>query len=264
MMKDSTRDPHPIPSVSYKLGLHMLAFLLCFAALATPARALDQSLYEDAEIVGFAYYHLAEKNPPLENWIHRSELYQTIPQSRREEYFQKKLDRLRHGFRMYLPDQHLIDVKANVQIYAPEPEQQNPNIPAEFSEHQPLYVRLADVDGAFLPYKVGGDWIALIPQGFEVFETLLLSEREYGTFSNSLQFRPYARVRPAMLRMKIRPMQADTKQPMQLGQELMWLLLGEIASFEIWDPDEREMLWSYSANWYVPQTHKDLLNLYRR
>lgn len=257
------------------LNLNNRSFRLLFAALicalcvyAAGPRAYADSASDSAPItetekIGFAFYKLAKRNPPFADWIKQTDDYKLMKPSMKQGYLDKGIARLSKAFVEYLPDDNLLYLRTSVRVKIPNG--QKAQAYERMGVRKPVQLIIDSAVGNYFPVEVGGMWIAVVPKNIDDYLFLSLDEDQYTALTTRLGMTPVGSIRAAVLELRLRPVQVDTSKPAELDGISAWLMMAEIASLTLWNNDRHDtMAWEYSADWYVPQQQRDLLNLYDR
>jgi hypothetical protein len=237
--------------------------LLCIAfAGAGPAYA-EKTEYTESEKVGFAFYKLANRNPPFEEWLKGTDEFKLLKTSRKTEYLRQQTARLSKAFAEYMPDEDLIYVRTAVRIKVPTVRETEAYM--RMGVNRPVQILLNELTGNYFPIQVGEMWIAVVPNDLDNYLFLSLNDQEYDALARRMALEPNGSSRYALLELRLRPVSVDIKAPMKLDGIDAWLMMAEIASISLWNNENRDvLLWEHSADWYVPKQQQDLLNLYNR
>ena len=254
---------------SFRRFLLLAAMLgLVFAAAAPGAHAQerprDRTAYSEAEKIGFAFYRLADKPPPFNNWIMARDEYLLAKPSAKREYLRRETERLSKAYNEYMVDDDMIYLRTEVTIKVPNATERQSY--ESMGLRKPVQIVLKEVKENYFPVQIGEMWIAVVPNELEKYLFLSLDEAEYNKIMHELMLdSSRGSARNALLEIRLRPVSIDTKTPMHLDGIDAWLMLGEIASISLWKNKNRDTLvWEQNMDWYVPQQQKDLLDLYSR
>lgn len=247
----------------------VLAALLC-AGLFAAANGADAQLkkpektpYSEAEKIGFAFYRLADRTPPFNNWIMQKDEYLLAKPSAKREYMRRETERLTRAYGEYTMDEDLIFLRTEVRVKVP-----NKTELASYEQmglRKPIQIELTEIKENYFPVQVGEMWVAVVANKLEDYLFLSLDEPEYDRIASELALDSKGSSRPALLEIRLHPTKIDMSQPMPLDGIEAWLMLGEIASISLWKNKDRDnLVWEKNMDWYVPTQQKELIDLYSR
>lgn len=248
---------------------YFVLFLYCFALFLTAhsgaIRAQDSLIdtgadiarlnFSEEEKVGFAFYNLIARDPPYESWIMNSDPYIKMMPDDRIHYMDAERNRLKNGIANFSLKKDLIRVRIMSDLtIRPDAENETMVMDVQIPEFS---------DGlAFFPFKLGEQWIAVIPMDMShtmsyplTLEELALIDRDLGTRSKG---RKNVAVEILLL-----PVSADDKSPMTLDEKSMVLMMAEVASFYLLDDKNRIPIWGYTAPWYNSSVREQVMDLYK-
>lgn len=237
--------------------------LMIFLAISAQQVRAEIMEYTDAEKVGFAFYQLVNAEPDFQAWIKNSDKYKEASPVEKNQMLNEDETRLRNAFYHYIPDQDLIEINFTGVFHASnyfgrgQSEGVTTNVQILFD----------DIPQKFVPFQVGEMWIAVVPQDIEKLTKQNLNAEEYSEIGKKIGFdkRVFALKENVNIKMRLRPLSADAKEPVILQELPMWLMLAEIASFEVWiegPRGKRTYAIEHFADWYVPSEQKQILHLY--
>ena len=241
-----------------------LVFTAVAPGAAAQERKRERTPYSEAEKIGFAFYRLADKQPPFNNWIMARDEYLLAKPSMKRDYLRRETERLSKAYNEYMVDDDMIYLRTEVTIKVPNATERQSY--ESMGLRKPVQIVLKEIKENYFPVQVGDMWIAVVPNDLEKYLFLSLEEAEYEKMMAELMLdTTRGSARGAILEIRLRPLSIDTKMPMHLDGIDAWLMLGEIASISLWRTKERDTLvWEQNMDWYVPQQQKDLLDLYSR
>ena len=243
--------------------LFALAFIILTSSVS--AFAFRDDDYTTTEKVAFAYYKLAGMQyPNFEKFIKSGENYRNTLASQKNNFLKDEKIRLEQGFINYYPEYGMIDIQSDIVAKgynAKELEQ------AEIDEK--FFISLSmtdDSEDMYFPYYIGDRWIAFIPHNAGSLQQLPLTKEQYEFWDKALKFKGKPK-RPVTIRIKIQPVSVDNSAPLTLNDNEMWLMMGEIASMDIWKDygkPTQMLLYEYTAPWYVSKDQQELMLLYQK
>ena len=250
------------PASARKIRLTGLLLVACL--LFSPARALEKDRYTESEKVGFAFFNLIKAEPDFESWIRETQKYKDAKPSKKVQMLTDDLRRLETGFISYYPDEDLISVEAKARVEASE------YFHASQREGTVTHVKikLPDMPQGYFPFQIGDMWIALIIEDFEKMTNYDFNPEQYKEFATKLRFDRYSNqfAMNVNVDFKFMPVSADGEGPIEMDGINMWLMLGEMVEMRLWVEyyGEKKYLWEYRADWYIPEEHQQLLDLYKK
>lgn len=259
------RFPRPLrPLLKPLLSLALLV-ILCGPVQAHPT-AIKKTPYSETEKIGFAFYTLANRNPPFESWIRTTDKYLLAKPSARRSILTSETERLSKAFGEYMLDDDPIFIRTNVRIKVP--------IGAEREAYEkmgvdkPVQILMEEIHENYFPIQLGDMWIAVVANQLEDYLFLSLNAEEYEHLTKRLSLDMRGTGRNAVMELRLRPVRVDLNRPMPLDGLDAWLMLSEIASISLWrranGDIDKELLWEKNMSWYKPREQKELLDLYTR
>lgn len=219
--------------------------------------------FSDSEKVGFAFYHLINKDPPFDEWIQARDDYITARPTARLNLMDRDRIRLRDGFANYIVDRDMLKVQVMMLYtvgdnpdYKSQPEAKNKGLTKR------LTIKFQDPKlEKYFPFQLGKMWIGVIPMDMDSFTKIDMTDEEYQEFCQGIyNCFPFSD-RPYMTTVVLSPIQADAKAPLVEGEVPVFLLLSKIAAVSIHLNDE--ILWSKTAPWYMSRTAQELMTLHK-
>ena len=125
-----------------------------------------------------------------------------------------------------------------------------------------LLVSLPDDKTPYLPFQVGKFWVGVIPQGMEKNLQIDLSEEEYKMFVRGTMDGTKFKNKSIVTSVLLKPIMADEKSPMIEGGMPVFLMMSDVASLSIRGLSD-ELLWGYSAPWYLGTKSQELMTLHK-
>lgn len=237
------------------------AFLYALPAAAQGKALGARTPYSEAEKAGFAFYRLAGRTPPFEQWIVNREKYLLAKPSARREYLQEEMSRLTRAFNEYSMQDNLIVLRTRVTLKTPSKAEQE--VYKNMGVRKPVTMVLSETRDNIFPIEVGQMWIGLVPNHIEDYLELSLNDEEFTRLMKQLGFGSGGEERQAIMEIRLRPEAIDTAEPIAMDNIHVWLMLSDIASISLWNTaNTQTMAWERHAPWYLPQGQKDLMDLY--
>jgi len=240
--------------------IFIAALSFSIGAVTAPATANSAAINSTmTERVGFAFYALTRQNPPFEEWIKSTELYDRTQSHMRTRLIDRERERLRLGYLSYTPDRDLIVLRFAVRVRG---------IKTEATEEGGAISKGFQIDipgmndSVQFPFLLGNKWIAVIPDGLTSSSVNPLSDAQYKLMADSIGLNERGSVL-AEAELVLKPVAADGQTPMNIESIMMFLMIHDIASFAILDKD-RKPLWDITANWYKTEQSREFLNLYKK
>ena len=247
----------------------VLATLLCagllFAAhdAGAQGRKPEKTTFSETEKIGFAFYRLADRTPPFDNWIAQKDEYLLAKPSAKREYLRRETERLTRAYDEYTMDEDLIFLRTEVRVKVP-----NKTELASYDQmglRKPIQIELTEIKENYFPVQIGEMWVAVVANKLEDYLFLSLDDAEYDRIAHELSLDSKGASRPALLEIRLHPTKIDMSQPMPLDGIEAWLMLGEIASISLWKNKDRDnLVWEQNMDWYIPTEQKELIDLYSR
>jgi hypothetical protein len=186
--------------------------------------------------------------------------YMKIDPQLRAAFVAEQTARLRDGFDAFDPEVDLIHVRVPGWLRLPNHATRD----AAFRQGAPVTLRLEidNFNDKTLPFQVGGNWIAVLPEDIDAALNFSLSEAEFRDLARHAHFPDDAQTRRAAIDLLILPYAADTRTPATMKGLKLWKLRAHVAQVGLWSGEE--FLWPvYNAPWYRSETRKELMRLYR-
>lgn len=224
--------------------------------------ALEPGRYSESEKVGFAFHQLGKFEPDYESWIKNTDRYKALLPANQLGVMHKELTRLRSGYHNYIPDADLVSIEIEALIKSSNYFVQS----QKKGELTDVTIDLIDLPENYFPFQVGDTWIALVIKDFDLLNQHTFSAEDYRAFAKTLGLTAaYQLSQKVSIDLKLRPLSVDTSSPLSLDGLDMWLMLAEIGEMTVWRKVNRDkqVLWTYSAPWYVSDKQKELLLLYQ-
>lgn len=246
----------------------MRLFLMLFLAFSfiflPPAHAGLQTSEEEKAV--FSFFRLAGATPDYTTWINHSQRYLKAPDALKQSVYDEEETRLKWGFGTFDPGRDFLKIETDIELHVTNGAE-GLGIAFSFpgkSKDEPVY----------FPYSYGQEWIALVVDDLEKFSKIPLMDEDSAYLTQKLGRGGNFKAR---LKMRIRPLSADTDAPLALTEkDKFWLLRGDIAylAFEkipkneieeqakkTLEEERKTAIFSYTAPWYLSDTESELLNL---
>jgi hypothetical protein len=240
--------------------LPFLTWALLF--LSAPAHALlDEGMYTESEKVGFAFCKIANITPDFSRWGRELEL-ETVRPPNADPEDDTRLDR---GFHSYLPDEDLIHIQLPVVLTTVDADRKNAKL-ARAGIVKIATISVEKQPSFYFPFQIADISIAMIPQEVESFTQVPLTAEQFVNLMNrvGLPKNWNGDINSKLsVEFQMRPTSVDIKKPVRLQGEDMWMMLAEVVTMSLWTPDHKKIVWEYTAPWYVTETSKELLDLYK-
>ena len=242
--------------------LRYVFFAVLWLLLATaPAYALlEEGKYTETEKVGFAFFKLGHIQPPYVEWVKATDLYKDAPPKERAALLEDQTVRLQKGFSLYMPDEDLIKVATIAPVRSPMLSDKDKA--GKYHDVKPLQILMAAGPNGYFPFYVGDMCIAIVPEHFDAFQNIMVSNDVYSKMRKYLGIGNYQQVQKAYIEIVFRPNKADTSKPMTLDKTDTWLMSATIINFEVWDITHQHFIWNYTSPAYVSDKTRNLLDLY--
>ena len=225
-----------------------------FIVLETQASEIK---IKEEEKAVYAFFQLIDAKPKYDFWVKNRLEYEEASRYERKKMLEDETARLKWGFENYNAEEDLITIKANIRVTTGRKEDGSRYIYTRFVDDR--HNRFP-----YFPYFYGTEAIAFIIQDLEKFSAVKLKPEEIPKvkqyfFSSA----PYE----AVMEMRIRPVSADSQGKLEVDGQLQWLMLGEIAYLKINYYDDYKLgdvaVWDYNAPWYLEESQKALLNMFK-
>lgn len=249
-------------SLSFKsLATFGLLLVSCLALLTSTV--LAKSNRSVPELTGFAFFKFAKVDPDFRSWVTLSDEYRSATPRERVSMIRNGVPNLQRDFDHHIVGDSPITINTNINIIFPKTGEYR----ALKAAGSPIKVnlKLARENGGFFSIPVADMWIALIPEDFDEMLTLEFTDEEYQSFRKKLNTGGVVgKDSTTTLRLQLIPTQADTTEPLVVNNYELWMLMARIATFEIWSPDGKTMLWYKDIEGYMPQTDgESVYNLFK-
>jgi hypothetical protein len=218
--------------------------------------------YSETEKVGFAFYHLINRNPPYEDWIMNRDDYLKAEPFAKLEILDHDRARLRDGFAAYFPDRDLIKVKVNLLYDVSD----NPDNKAGYAQDENAPVKRINIHfpvatgGTYFPFQIGKLWVGLVPDNAEAVFQQDMTLKKYTDFCASIGNCSNFRDKVISTVIVMRPASADAKTPFVDNGIPIWLMMTDVGALYIRN-DSGDNKWSYTVPWYDTQQAQQFMSL---
>ena len=219
--------------------------------------------FSDSEKVGFAFYHLINKDPPFEDWIQARDDYIKARPAARLNLIDHDRIRLRDGFANYIVDRDMLKMQVML-LYTvgDNPDYKSGAEARSKGLTKRLSIKFQDSKlEKYFPFQLGKMWIGVIPMDMDNFTKIDMTDEDYQEFCQGIYNCFPFDDRPYMTTIVLSPIQADAKAPLMEGDVPVFLLLSKIAAISIHLNDT--ILWSKTAPWYMSRTSQELMVLHK-
>lgn len=211
----------------------------------------------DAEKAVFAYLQLTNQKPDYEALIKNSQKYLESGKARQAKMLEEEKARLDWGFATFNVKEDLITIKAKIRLTTAVREDGIRMVYTRFVEER-------HNETPYFPILFGEDSIAFVIQNLEQYRAIQIKPEEVPKIKQYFyDSAPYE----AEIEMRIRPVSADASDKLFVDYKEQWLMLGEIAYLKINYYDEFKLetvnVWDYNAPWYLDESQRALLNLFK-
>lgn len=211
----------------------------------------------DSEKAVFAYLKMTEQEPNLEAWVKNSPTYLDGRKSEKKKILEEEKIRLDWGFGTYDVKNDFITIKSKIRL----------TTGVKDDGKRFLYTRFVDErhnETPYFPFQYGKDSIAFVIENLESYQVITLKPEEIPKIKQYFyDSAPYE----AEIEMRIRPISADSEKKLFVDYKDQWLMLGDIAYLKINYYDEYKLedviVWDYNAPWYLDESQKALLNMFK-
>jgi len=234
-----------------------IATLLLLMISIVSVNSYAQLSVNDEEKAVFAFLKLAAKKPNLGTWITHSTKYQQAAKFDKERLLETEKIRLGGAFGTYNVKKDFIKIKSNIRLISSVDTDGKAKLTVRFTDHELI-------ETPYFPFPYGEQSIALIVSDLNKFLSVELTPEEAQLAQRYLHSSaPYE----AKLELRIRPLSVDASAPLQIDGIEQWLMMGDIAYLKILFHDEYKRkeiaIWDYNAPWYLSESQRELLDLFK-
>lgn len=234
--------------------------VLLAAVLMRPAHAQLNTLSPEFS-AGFSFFKFAKVQPVFEDWVRSSPRYAAATPRERVHMLRVEPNLLASRFDSFVPSQNAIELRMKARIFVPGRKRAEDMITREGVAKIP--VKLKGYEDGFFPLEVAEMWIALTPINLDDLINLRLNKEQYNQFKTQASGTSLSTGTEASIRMTFVPSGADTTQPLKKDGFELWMLHGTLVEFEIWDVDNKRIIWVYEAEGHkAPPKQGEIFNLY--
>ena len=247
---------------------HCFFALLSLVLLAFTVSAQAQNAlvgFSTTEKVGFAYYRLINRDPPVEDWVRTREDYKAAKPNVQLDIMRNERLRLREGYAVYFPDRDLLTMTVPMVFDAMD----NPNYPSNIEAKakeltKRVRIRFPQVHGQpYFPFQLGLLWVGLIPENLEDLFVRDMTEDEFQLFCRAVNDCANFSNRTLDTVLVLKPTAADAKEPLMDGDLPIWLLLAEVGALYV-QLNGHPIEWKYTAPWYDEHQAQSLMTLFSK
>jgi len=236
---------------------HAALFLLIIGLFTNIQTSFAQMTISDDEKAVIAYLKLTEQEPDYNAWVKNTPIYTEAHAAQKVRILEDEKARLDWGFATYDVKKDLVTIKAKIRLSTAVKEDGKRMLYTRFNDERHNEI-------SYFPYTYGKDSIAFIIQGLEKYQQIELSPEEIPKIKEYFHdSAPYE----AEIEMRIRPLSADAEQKLLVDYKDQWLMLGDIAYLKINHYDEFKLeninVWDYNAPWYLDESQKALMNMFK-
>ncbi|HPQ50047.1 MAG: hypothetical protein KDJ26_06350 [Alphaproteobacteria bacterium] len=239
------------------LKIMAIALFVTTLSIAIPLTAhaevveIDKSkLFDFAsndEDVGLSFLKLAGVvNPEFEKLVVRTDKYKSMLPSDQKNFIAMEVVRLNNRYATFNPQSEGILIRIAVKVYfkdAPEGKQAK------------LEIKFPSQGMVYFPYFYAGIPVAVLPNGIENFDTIVLSEEEKAIVAATLDPIP-----DATLILSLKPISADFKTPIMMDGERQFPILCDIGYIGIHNRNT-DQVWAWGSGDSVSGRKKPLMEI---
>ncbi len=170
----------------------------------------------------------------MEELVRKSEKYRRTPLAEQPVLLQAEVNRLSREFAIINP------LTSNIVIRVPVKAYFNNDLNGKGAS---LTIKYPSKGLTYFPYYYGGLPIAVIVNGIENFQTILLSEEERQAVAASFTLDS-----TATLVLELKPLSADIRNPMTLDNQRQFPFLCDIGYIGLIN-NQTDEIWSWQADW---------------
>jgi hypothetical protein len=219
------------------------------AQLKDPDAPLPSSKnFSENEKAVFAYFKMTGRLPYFAQMIEEMNSYKNeASMYKKQKIFQSQSLRLQQEFGTYDPKTDYLEIKADVMLQL-RTDKETPTLNFKFPDS-------GKVEIPYFSYPYGKERIAVIVSDLDRFTSIPLSGEQFEKIGKL--FEP-KKVYRGKVFMKLRPVDADSKEPMAMDEAEHWLLLCDVAYLEFTHTSDmtgrKEILGAYQAPWNTQPT----------
>lgn len=228
--------------------LMMLGMVVC---AVQPAHSQVAATGED---VAIAFFKTGETNPDFDMWAKSSRDYRVAPPVRADEVLHTEKQRLMQKWRDYDTKESVLNITAMVSV------ELKTITNKDGSEQYWMYIVFPQGEVTYFPYKYLKYDLAVIPQQIESLMIQPLPKDQYMMIRTNLGDTTGAN---AYLSMQLKPTKAYLQQPYIIDNKEQWALMCDVATMSLLSYKTKQVMWTYSADWYVSPVTQQLRDLYQ-
>lgn len=171
------------------------------------------------------------RNPEFDKLVKRTEQYRNKEERDRSGFLDSEEARLQAKYLAMRPETDRLIIRVEVKVYF---------IDAPQGRQAKLEIKFPSKGLIYFPFYYGGIPVAVLPNGIEDFQTLLLSETEKDIAAATLDPVP-----EATLVLELKPVSADLNNPLVLDGEKQFPLLCDIEYIGIHNRNT-DQVWAWS------------------
>lgn len=245
------------------LHIFLMGFFILTVTDGRALALLGEGEYSEEEKVGFAFYKLGDIPPNFDMWARNTGSSPGSLPGQKDHNFQNEISRLEYGFHNFRPDEDMVFVRSPVKIVTSDFASPDPAF-SELGIQKLSVISMPNMPASYLPFQVINTWVAIVPDDYKSFTHLYLTIEQFEALQKSVNAKTWKgdlRIE-GEIELVLRPVSVDSKKPIKINDQEMWLMRAEVGSMTIWSKDKQKVIWEYSAPWYVTGRSEQLLNLY--
>lgn len=212
-----------------------------YKSFPPPRRASDLEKPSTSHEIALLYYKMNGVRPNFEEWIMKDNRYLGAQNNQRAALMMTEKTRLSRNYEEL--DVKNTTLKMRVQVLA--------SVTRSKLGKTILKITFPGKGAVYFPYTVGGQNIAVIPNGIDIYREIPITVDQ----ATYLQAKLDPSGRTTMV-IEIVPVTADNKNQMLLDDTPQWLLLGEIGFIALYN-NLMENVWSFQAPGYKRRTEAE-------
>ena len=188
-----------------------------------------QNPFQSIDSVGVAslFYKLAGATPNFEKWAATSERYHKAPEYDKDLILDEIVMLLREKYYNTFVDE-FIRVSTNVSL-------------KNYSARQEALFFDEITNDTYFAYNAFGEDFALVVKDIDKYNKIDMPENLYELIREEQN---------ARVEFTLRPIRAETAEPMFMGDKHYWVIVCDIAQFRIWDNQKTHSLYTDNAPWF--------------
>lgn len=235
--------------INFVIHTALLAVFI-LGLLTVSAYAQKRLKFSNTEDVAIAFYKTGKVVPNFEKWIKEREPYKITPWAGREEMMAQEKSRLQLAYRNFNPENDYLLIRTFVDVKPVTIKQ------TEGENTYTLNATFTQAPGAlYFPYDFLGDRIIVMPNKIDKFMNSALSTAEFNRITKAKG------TGKATMIARLKATESDMSRPYDIDGLKQWVMKADIVTLEIWNKNS-QLLWEYSAPWYISPNVRVLNNLY--